>query len=355
MTSQDVAPVNEQVPPVPPAADTSAPRAHSEGAGEAEPAATEPPAAAAQAPPLHLSAEMRAQLIALLQGQQTVPTPTAETVQTTAPTKGKALDQEERNRILHKSAKDPFESRAATLPKYDGSDYWGPKNGWLNWTEEVRNAARNFPIPLNEEEILALGRRALSGKALKVWVEHQDDIKTLDDLSPYMLTLMGATPLVDAFKRVLDMSYDGDMPAHEAEFDRYMDVINQEMLPYERLKCIMYALTFRGSEDVLWRHAGDAKKTFAETRQVARLAREELDQRCHANRNKPAEGSTSRWKRHRDTSGDYGSTSKGDYKRRHARDGDKRSRANNTPMGPIRCFNCHQAGHYATECTEPKN
>lgn len=210
-------------------------------------------------------------------------------------------------------------------------------------------------MTLNEPAILELGRRALVGEALDVWLDFHDEVETLEELGPHMMALMGETPLVDTMQKLVNLRFKGDLSAHEKEFRRYVLTITHENLSNDRLAAILYGLSFGTSQEVVWKAVGDATKSFKQTLSAARMAKSELCQRYREEESKAEEKTTSRWKRQRDVATESGSTPKGNFKRRHAKDDDTRYPANNTPVGSIRCYNCQRFGHYATDCKEPKN
>lgn len=352
MTSQND---SQPTDPAPPAPAPPAPRAHSEGAGESEPTATETPAAVNEAAVSDLSDDAAQKLFAILQARLDPKNSTATVAPGSAPSKEKVTDVEAETRKLLAEAKDPLAVPASKLPDYDGTDYWDPDKGWFAWVKKVRNAARNFTVTLNEPAILELGRRALVGEALDVWLDFHDEVETLEELGPHMMALMGETPLVDTMQKLVNLRFKGDLSEHEKAFRRYVSTITQENISNDRLAAILYGLSFGTSQEVVWKAVGDATKSFKQTLSAARMAKSELCQRYREDESKAEEKSASRWKRQRDSANEQGSTHKGGYKRRHAKDDDTRSPANSTPMGAIRCYNCQRFGHYATDCKEPKN
>ena len=238
---------------------------------------------------------------------------------------------------------------------YDGTEYWDTKNGWFAWVKKARNMARNYTVTLTEPAVLDLGRRSMTGGALDVWMDFHDKVKTIEELGPYMMALMGEPPLVDTLQKIINLRFKGDLPAHEAEFQRYMLTITPEQLSLDRLAAILYGLSFGDSQEGIWKMVGDATKSFKATRAAARLAKAELGQKYRASLEKAVLESAARRKRRQDSRSEYGSAARSDYKRRHPTDNDTKSPANNTPVGPPRCFNCNCTGHFANECPEVKN
>ncbi|GMM54171.1 hypothetical protein DAKH74_007870 [Maudiozyma humilis] len=347
MTSQEAGHLNDPGTPVPPRADNS------ERTGERQPTATETTATAGQAPLLELSDEMAQQLMEMLQERLEAKNQTATAAQSTAHSEENELDPETRTRILLESTMTPVSLLAEQLPNYDGKDFWHVETGWLNWIRRVRAAIDEYPADFTEDEVLDLGRRSFTHDALDVWLEHHDEVKKLEELGPYMMKVTTETPIVDAFIHVMNMSYKGDMDAHEAEFESYMSAISAEQMPYERIKCILYGLTFGDAQDLLWRFVGDATKSFKETRRIARLSKVELSYRYAAAQRRAEEEEAARRNRRHDSAGRrYRTDSRGDYKRSRITKEDTKSRANSTTRGPLKCFRCKRIGHYAFYCRE---
>lgn len=82
--------------------------------------------------------------------------------------------------------------------------------------------ARNYTVTLTEPAVLELWRRSMTGEALDVWMDFHDKVKTIEEFGPYTMALMGEPPLVDTLQKIINLRFKGDLPAHEAEFQRYM-------------------------------------------------------------------------------------------------------------------------------------